>query len=92
MLIANALLSTQEAEYAALSEAIKEALCLCMLLLHLGFGDPEPTAIYCDNKGAITMGLHPTNKAAMRQVRHTRTFLPTTRRSRQRYHPLLLNL
>ena len=62
----------------------KEALCLRMLLLHFGFGDPEPTAIYCD-KGAITMGLHPTNKAAMRQVRHTRTFLPTTRRSRQRY-------
>ena len=49
-------------------EATKEALCLRMLLLHLGFGDPEPTAIYCDNKGAITMGLHPTNKAAMRHV------------------------
>jgi hypothetical protein len=46
----------------------KEALCLRMLLLHFGFGDPEPTAIYCDNKGAITMGLHPTNKAAMRHV------------------------
>ena len=38
-------------------EATKEALCLRMLLLHLGFGDPEPTATYCDNKGAITMGL-----------------------------------
>ena len=67
-LSATALLSTQEAEYVALSEATKEALCLRMLLLHLGFGDPEPTTIYCDNKGAITMGLHPTNKAAMRHV------------------------
>ena len=61
-------LVTQEAEYVALSEATKETLCLRMLLLHLGFGDPEPTDIYCDNKGAITMGLHPTNKAAMRHV------------------------
>jgi len=67
-LSATAFLSTQEAEYVAPSEATKEALCLRMLLLHLGFGDPEPTAICCDNKGAITMGLHPTNKAAVRHV------------------------
>ena len=39
-----------------------------MLLLHLGFGAPLPTTIYCDNKGAITMARHPTNKAATRHV------------------------
>ena len=52
----------------ALSEATKEALNLRMLLLHLGFGDPLPTTIYCDNKGAITMARHPTNKASTRHV------------------------
>ena len=67
-LSATALLSTQEAEYVALSEATKEALNLRMLLLHLGFGAPLPTTIYCDNKGAITMARHPTNKAATRHV------------------------
>ena len=67
-LSATALLSTQEAEYVALSEATKEALNLRMLLLHLGFGDPLPTTIYCDNKGAITMARHPTNKASTRHV------------------------
>ena len=39
-----------------------------MLLEHLGFGDPRPTDIYVDNKGAITMGLHPANKPATRHV------------------------
>jgi hypothetical protein len=61
------LLRTQEAEYVALFEATKEALCPRMLL-HLGFGDPDPTVIYCDNKGDITMGLYLTHKAAMRHV------------------------
>ncbi len=39
-----------------------------MLLEHLGFGNPRPTDIYEDNKGAITMGLHPANKPATRHV------------------------
>ena len=63
-----ALLSSQESEYVAGSEATKEALNLRMLLEHLGFGDPRPTDIYVDNKGAITMGLHPANKPATRHV------------------------
>jgi hypothetical protein len=60
-------LSTQEAEYIALSEATKEALNLRMLLEHLGFGNPDPM-IFCDNQGAITMSLHPSNKPATRHI------------------------
>ena len=67
-LSSTALLSSQESEYVAGSEATKEALNLRMLLEHLGFGDPRPTDIYVDNKGAITMGLHPANKPATRHV------------------------
>ena len=67
-LSSTALLSSQESEYVAASEATKEALNLRMLLLHLGFGDPRPTDIFVDNKGAITMGLHPSNKPATRHV------------------------
>jgi len=58
----------EESEYVAGSEATKEALNLRMLLEHLGFGGPRPTDIYVDNKGAITMGLHPANKPATRHV------------------------
>jgi hypothetical protein len=61
-------LSTQEAEYYALSEGTKEALNLRMLLRGLGFGQPEPTYLYCDTKGAITMSIHPANKPATRHV------------------------
>ena len=40
----------------------------CILLHHLGFGDHRPSDIYVDNKGAITMGLHPSNKPPTRHV------------------------
>ena len=66
-----ACLSTQEAEYIALSEATKtskEALNVHMLLEHLGFGNPDPTIIFCDNQGAITMSLHPSNKPATQHI------------------------
>ena len=33
----------------------------------LGFGSMKPT-IFCDNKGAITMGLNPSNKSATRHI------------------------
>ena len=62
-------LSTQEAEYYALSEGTKEALNLRMLLRDLGFGQSSPTTLLCDNKkGAITMSLHPANKPATRHM------------------------
>jgi hypothetical protein len=61
-------LSTQEAEYNAQTEGTKEALNLRMLLRDLGFGQRSPTTLFCDNKGAITMSLHPTNKPATRHM------------------------
>ena len=61
-------LSTQEAEYSAQTEGTKEALNLRMLLRDLGFGQSEPTILFCDNKGAITMSQHPTNKPATRHM------------------------
>ena len=67
-------LSTQEAEYYALSEGTKEALNLRMLLRALGFGYTAPTRLYCDNRGAITMSLHPANKPATRHVDMRRHF------------------
>jgi hypothetical protein len=63
-----ALLSSQESEYVAGSEATKEAKNLRMLLEHLGFGHPRSTSIYIGNKSAIIMGHHPSNKAATRHV------------------------
>jgi hypothetical protein len=61
-------LSTQQAEYYALSEGTKEALNLRFLLRDLGFGQTLPTMLFCDNKGAITMALHPANKPASRHI------------------------
>ena len=63
-----ACLSSHEAECCALSEGTKEALNLRMLMQQLGFGSMKPTTIFCDNKGAITMGLHPSNKPATRHI------------------------
>ena len=51
-------LSTQQADYYALSEGTKEALNLRFLLRDLGFGQSLPTTLFCDNEGAITMRLH----------------------------------
>ena len=55
-LIGTALLSSQESEHVEASEATKggpEPSCVA-LLHHLGFGDPRPTDIFVDDKGAIT--------------------------------------
>ena len=61
-------LSTQQAEYYALTEGTKEALNLRFLLRDLGFGQSRPTELFCDNKGAIIMSLHPDNKSATRHI------------------------
>jgi len=52
----------------ALSEATKETLNLGMLMQQLGFGSKKLTTIFCDNKWAIIMGLHPSNKATNRHI------------------------
>ena len=41
---------------------------LRFLLRNLGFGQTLPTMLFCDNKGAITMALHPANKPASRHI------------------------
>jgi len=61
-------LSTQEAEYCAQTEGVKEILNIRMLLRDLGFGLSKPTRLFCDNQGAITMSLHPANKPATRHM------------------------
>jgi hypothetical protein len=61
-------LSTQQADYYALSEGTKEALTLRFLLRDLGFGQSLPTTLCCGNKDAITMALHPANKPASRHI------------------------
>ena len=45
-------LSSTEAEYMALTEAIKEALWLLGLVKELKV-DQEQTIVFCDNQGAV---------------------------------------
>jgi hypothetical protein len=45
------------------------------LLKELGFGAATPTVIYSNNRGAIKMGLHPSNKPATRHIDMRRHFL-----------------
>lgn len=51
--------STVEAEYVAVSEAIREALWLRNLLTEIGVKQSAPAVINCDNKGAIRLALNP---------------------------------
>ena len=91
-LSSTALLSSQESEYVAVSEATKEALNLRMLLLHLGFGDPRPTDIFVDNKGAITMGTPFLKQACHAARRHACTHASPTRGTWPCFYPLLPDL
>lgn len=47
--------SSCEAKYMAASYCTKEALWLRNLLEHLGIAQRNPTTIYCDNQGAISL-------------------------------------
>ena len=67
-------LSTQEAEYSAQTEGVKDPLKVRMLLKELGFGQAAPTPLFCDNKGSLTMSLHPANKPATRHMDMRRHF------------------
>ena len=42
-----------EAEYAALSQATREAIWLRFLLRELGFAQDNPATVHCDNHAAI---------------------------------------
>jgi len=70
-----ACLSSHKAEYCALSEPTKEALNLRMLMQQLGFESTKPTTIFCDNMGAITMVLHPSNRPATQAHRYEKLLL-----------------
>jgi hypothetical protein len=48
-------LSSTEAEYIALSDAVREAQFLRQLLLELGYPQAGPTPIYQDNQACIAM-------------------------------------
>lgn len=58
-------LSTAEAEYMSLAEAVQEALYLRQLLHELGYTQTEPTTIFIDNQSAIKIAENP--------VQHQRT-------------------
>ena len=58
-------LSTTEAEYVALCEAAQEAVWLRRLLGDIDFTQSDPTVIYEDNQGAISLSSNPKD--------HTRT-------------------
>ncbi|CAM8944240.1 unnamed protein product [Rhodiola kirilowii] len=50
-------LSTTEAEYIAITEAVKEALWLRGLLIELGF-EQKRVKVFCDNQGAVHLSKH----------------------------------
>ena len=59
--------STVEAEYLALSTAVKEALWLRLLMIELGQGN-NPITVYCDNNGCLA---NLRNPIASSYVKHT---------------------
>jgi hypothetical protein len=61
-------LSTTEAEYIALSEAVKETIWLRMLLGQIGHTQTEPTTIYEDNQGCISLAKDPTQHSRAKHI------------------------
>ena len=58
-------LSTAEAEYMSATHGSKELLWLKQLLVSLGFDQPNPIVMYCDNQACIQLTKNP--------VHHQRT-------------------
>lgn len=52
-------LSSQQAEYYALSEGCREAKWFRQLLIELGYPPTSPTVIYMDSTGAKSLSLNP---------------------------------
>jgi hypothetical protein len=61
-------ISSTEAEYYALSEAVKEALWIRMLLTEAGFELNGPTTIMEDNKSTISIALNPVNHQRTKHI------------------------
>ena len=64
---ASVALLTCEAEYVALTEAVKESMFLVLLFKYIGSGVNRPT-IYCDNNSAINLAKHPTNHRNLKHI------------------------
>jgi hypothetical protein len=52
-------LSTTEAEYVSMSEAVKEVTWIRRLLQDIGHPQDEPTKLSCDNQGAVKLVKNP---------------------------------
>ena len=61
-------LSTVEAEYIAMSHALKEILYLRNLLNELKIKQYNPTILYCDNQGAIALAHNPTHHKLTKHI------------------------
>jgi transposase InsO family protein len=61
-------LSTVEAEYTAMTQAVKEAIWLQNLLKDLGMSKYAPKILKCDNQGAISLANNPTHHARTKHV------------------------
>ncbi len=55
-------LSSQQAEYYALSEGCREAKWFRQLLIELGYPPTSPTVIYMDSTGAKSLSLNPISR------------------------------
>ncbi len=60
--------STVEAEYAAMAHAAKELIWLRYLLRDLNMSKYEPSILFCDNQGAISLAKNPTHHAKTKHV------------------------
>ena len=65
-------LSSTEAEYMALSEAVKESLFLNRFLNEIGFSELSQVDLYCDNQGAAKLARNPVfhNKSKHIDIRY----------------------
>src|ERR1700752_1446474 len=68
-------LSSTEAEYYALGEAVKNALWFRHLLGESGFTINDPTLIHQDNQSTIAIALNPINHRNVKHINVRRHFL-----------------
>lgn len=60
--------SSMEAEYIALFEGIKEAMCLKALLFSINISIPKPIVIFEDNMSCISIANNPTNHKRSKHI------------------------
>ena len=62
-------LSTMEAEYMAMAEAVKELKWMRQFLKELGYGNHESaTVLKCDNQGAIVLAKNPVSHSRAKHI------------------------